>query len=362
MRITDIAFTRCSLGKVERPFYTSTGVPFSEKTFSFLEVKTDEGVAGFAPGGAAAAGMLEQLKARVVGEDPLDPARLWRRLFGGPRVVKGPDLAGIGAVDNALWDLRGKILGLPVYRLLGGFRDRVPVYLSGGFYQDGKDKKALAEECAGYLELGYRAVKIRVGHPGFSLRDDLARVEAVRAAIGPDVELMVDANSGFATLTHAARFIRAAEAYELSWVEEPTWPDDLDGAAELCRTFDTPIAQGEREHTRWGCRELIDRRAADILQPDPEWCGGLTEWVRIAAYASAHHLPVAPHGTHLVGAHAAAAVDNGLWAEGCDEGFFPWHRQFVEQYPMRDGQLVLPSAPGFGIDLDRELIERTRVA
>ncbi|MBO0887301.1 MAG: hypothetical protein J2O38_07870, partial [Acidimicrobiales bacterium] len=90
-------------------------------------------------------------------------------------------------------------------------------------------------------------------------------------------------------------------------------------------------------------------------------CGGLTEWVRIAAYGSAHHLPVAPHGTHLIGAHAAAAVDNGLVAEGCDEGFFPWHREFVEQYPMKDGELVLPSAPGFGIELNRELIGRTRV-
>ena len=361
MRITDITFTRCSLGPVERPFYTSSGAPFAEKTFSFLEVFTDEGLTGFAPGGANAPRMLEQLKSRVVGLDPLDSARLWGRLFGGPRVVKGTDLAGIGAVDNALWDLRGKVLGLPVYRLLGGFRDRVPVYLSGAFYQDGKDAAELAEECAGYVALGYRAVKMRVGHPGFSLRDDVARVAAVRAAIGPDVELMVDANSGWRSVPQAARFLRAVEPYELSWVEEPTWPDDLDAAAELCRAFDTPIAQGEREHTRWGYRELIDRRAADILQPDPEWCGGLTEWVRIAAYASAHHLPVAPHGTHLLGAHAAAAVDNGLCAEGCDEGFFPWHREFIEQYPLKEGELVLPGAPGFGIELNRDLIQRTRV-
>jgi L-alanine-DL-glutamate epimerase-like enolase superfamily enzyme len=204
-------------------------------------------------------------------------------------------------------------------------------------------------------------VKMRVGHPSFSLRQDVARVQAVREAVGPDVGLMVDANSGWRTLADAARFIRAVEPYDLSWVEEPAWPDDLDGAAELCRTFETPIAQGEREHTRWGHRDLIGHRAVDVLQPDPEWCGGLTEWVRIAAYASAHHLPVAPHGTHLIGAHAAAAVDNGLVAEGCDHGFFPWHRQFIEQYPMVDGELVLPSAPGFGVAIDRELVERTRV-
>jgi L-alanine-DL-glutamate epimerase-like enolase superfamily enzyme len=359
MKITDVVAINGSLGKVERPIRASSGPGFTDKSFSFVEVHTDEGLIGITTGGGRSLGYLERLKAQLLGEDPLDSARLWHKMFGGQRVVKGPDIAAVGAVDNALWDLRGQILGLPVYRLLGGFRDRIPVYASGGFYQDGKGPDELAAECAGYVAIGYRAVKMRVGSPALRLRDDVARVAAVRAAIGPDIQLMLDANSIW-NLAQATRFIRAVEEYDLSWVEEPLWPDDLEGNAELCRVFDTPIASGEKEHTRWGHRDLIDRRAADIVQADPEWCGGLTEWVRIAAYASAHHLPVAPHGTHFIGAHAAAAVDNGMIAEGCDEGFFPWLREIMEPYPLVDGELVLPSTPGFGIVLDRERIESAR--
>jgi L-alanine-DL-glutamate epimerase-like enolase superfamily enzyme len=133
--------------------------------------------------------------------------------------------------------------------------------------------------------------------------------------------------------------------------------NDLSGAAELGRTVDVPIASGEGEQTRWGFRALIDAGAADIIQPDCENCGGLTEWMRIAAYASAHYLPMSPHGTHITAAHAVAATENGLTVEGLEE-LFPWRREVIEHWPLVDGELVLPQTPGLGMVLNEDAVKR----
>jgi len=353
MRITDVVTTRFTLGPIENPFHNSnTRSSFSDKSFAFVEIHTDEGVTGIAPTYARQAvrpHFIERLKPLVVGEDPMNHARLWSKMY------PSPDVGAVGAVDNALWDLRGKILGLPVYQLLGGSRDRVPVYASGGYYSDGKGLDDLAKEYAGFIDAGYKAVKLKVG--GVPLREDVVRVATVRDAIGPDIDFMVDANTAW-NVGQATRFIRAVEEYDLTWVEEPVKANDLEGAAELRRRVDVPIASGEGEHLRWGFRDLIDRRAADIVQPDCENCGGLTELMRISAYASAHYLPMAPHGTHLTGAHAVAAADNGLTVEGLEE-LFPWRREVIESWPLdEDGLLCIPQVPGLGIVIDQNAAAR----
>jgi len=352
MRITDVVVNRFSMGPLENAFHNSNSRSvFSEKAFAFVEVHTDEGVTGIAPTYARQVmrpSHIARLKPVVVGEDPMNSARLWAKMY------PYSDVGAIGAIDNALWDLRGKILGQPVYRLLGGVRDRVPVYASGGYYHEGKTLDDLAKEYIGFVDAGYVVVKMKVG--GLSVPEDAARVAIVREAIGPEIGLAVDANRAW-DLPTATRFVRAVEKYELAWVEEPLAVQDLAGARQLRQRIDAPLAGGEGSAGRWEFRDLIDQGAIDIVQPDCENCGGLTEWMRIAAYASAHWLKVSPHGTHLTAAHAVAATENATSVEGLEE-LFPWRREVIEHWPVINGELSLPQTPGLGIVIDEDAVAR----
>jgi D-arabinonate dehydratase len=340
------------MGPLDNPFHNSNARSvFSEKGFAFVEVHTDEGLVGIAPTYARQVmrpSHIDRLKPVVIGEDPLNAARLWSKMY------PSMDVGAIGAIDNALWDLRGKILGQPVYRLLGGMRDTVPVYASGGYYHEGKTLDDLAKEYLGFVDAGYRTVKLKVG--GLPLREDAARVAIVREAIGPDVALAIDANRAW-NLPQATRFVREVEQYDLAWVEEPLAVEDLAGALQLRQRIDVPVAGGEGSHGRWEFRDLIDAGALDIVQPDCENCGGLTEWMRIASYASARFLKISPHGTHLTAAHAVAATENATMVEGLEE-LFPWRREVIEHWPVVEGQLTLPQVPGLGIVLDEAAIAR----
>lgn len=350
MKITDVRAVSFYLGELERPHQNSI-ISFTSKEVTFAEVDTDDGVTGRSFAARSEREMIEgPLRDRLLGMNPMAAARCWHQMFTGWRkpVAKGEAVAAIGSVDNALWDLRGKVLESPVYMLLGGFRDRVPAYAAGGYYEDGKGLAELAAEMAHFVDSGYRAVKMKVGGAPFA--EDVARVRAVREAIGDDVSLMVDANNAWSAY-EAIRFGRAVEEHRISWFEEPCWPDDLAGAAEVCRALDMPIASGEIEFTRWGARDLIEQRAADIVQVDPHTTGGLTEWMRIAALASAHHVPIAPHGNHYVGAHAVAAADNGLIVESYAR-LDSWQDEFFAPMRLEDGDLVVPRTPGLGIEAD----------
>lgn len=356
MKITDVRVQSFNLGKLERPYRNSI-LTTTTKGVSLVQVDTDEGVSGVAFGGGRERQSIEgPIRDRIVGESPLNAARLWHLMFTGWRkpVAKGDAISAIGAVDNALWDLRGKLADQPTYRLLGGFRDRVPAYAAGGYYEEDKGTSGLAAEMERFVAAGYRAVKMKVG--GAPLAEDVARVRAAREAIGPSIRLMVDANNAW-NAPEAIRFGRAVEAFDIGWFEEPCWPDDLAGAAEVCRALDMPVASGEIEYTRWGCRDLIEAGAADIVQADPHTAGGLTEWVRIAAIASAHHLPVAPHGNHWLGAHAVAAVDNGMIVESYAR-LQAWQDDFFAPWELDEGELVLPQKPGLGIEVDLEALRR----
>lgn len=356
MKITDVEVSTFDLGRLERPYRNSI-LTTTGKGVTLVEVRTDEGVSGMAFAGSGERRSIEgPIRGRIMGESPLNSARLWHLMFTGWRkpVAKGDAIAAIGAVDNALWDLRGKLLGQPTYRLLGGFRDRVPAYAAGGYYEEDKGAKGLADEMTRFAAAGYKAVKMKVG--GAALAEDVARVRAAREAIGPDVRLMVDANNAWSA-AEAIRFGRAVEAFDIAWFEEPCWPDDLAGAADVCRALDIPVASGEIEYTRWGFRDLIEQAAADIIQADPHTAGGMTEWLRIAAIASAHHLPVAPHGNHWLGAHAVAAVDNGLIVESYAR-LQAWQDDFFAPWELDDGELVLPQAPGLGIEVDMAALRR----
>jgi L-alanine-DL-glutamate epimerase-like enolase superfamily enzyme len=265
------------------------------------------------------------------------------------------DLMAISKVDIAIWDLMGKALGQPVWRLLGGARDRVRAYGAGGMYMRDKDIPELVAEMLDFTEHGFGAVKMKVA--GAPFREDVARVFAVREAIGPDVELLIDANHAW-TPYEAIRFARAVEQCTIGWLEEPVYPWDHQGCAEVARALDVPVATGENVSSLFAFRDMVDARACDIIQADALYCGGLTEWRKIAAYAAAHSLPMAPHGSAHIGAHCVGGVPNGLVVEvGMYAGREPARPPMLAPLAVDHSYIQLTETPGFGFQIDRDAIK-----
>jgi len=365
----------------------------ASKPALLVEVETDTGLVGLGEaahfGGplVSTATVIEQeLRPHLLGQDPREIERLWelmhRRAYKHAR--GGIVIAAISGVDIALWDLRGKLAGMPLWRLLGGYRRRVPAYATGGFYAEGKGVRELADEMRAYCRHGFRAVKLKVGRNSgiegsplramadrgvceVSLAEDLARVRAVREAIGPDVRLMVDANGAWDVPT-AVRMGRALEELDVYWFEEPVWPDDLAGSAEVASKVAIPIAGYETcSYGTVSFRDYIAARAVHFVQPDVAWAGGLTETLKIAHLAQAANLPLAPHihGSAVAvaaAAHLLGAVRNGSMAEMV----FPAHPlmgDLVREPLVVDGagEIDLGERPGLGIELDPDAVKRYRV-
>jgi L-alanine-DL-glutamate epimerase-like enolase superfamily enzyme len=318
------------------------------------------------------------------GEDPLLIEHLWQKMFARTRQYgrRGLVMQAISGIDIALWDIAGKVAKLPVYRLLGASRDRVEAYASGGFYQEGKSAADLAGEAEGYRARGFKGMKMKIGrNPSTQTHlrqllgqaefcevdpsEDLARVAAVRQALGPTAKLMVDVNCAWSP-DFAIEMGRAMEAQKLYWIEEPVATDDIDGSARVADALATPIAGYETEIGLYGFRELITRGAVDIVQPDIAWAGGFSECRRIAALAQAHHLMVAPHAfasavTLAASLHFIASIPNGLVLE-FDQNPNGLRDDLLKE-PIRiepDGMMRLPERPGLGIELDRGAVERYR--
>ena len=238
-------------------------------------------------------------------------------------------------------------------------RSEIPCYASGGYY--GPEGEAyvdeLVEEMTGYAELGFTAVKMKVG--GLSLAEDVARVAAVREAL-PGVEIMLDANSAW-DVGQAIAAARAFEPLRIAWLEEPVaWFDPVAGLARVAAATSIPIASGEHELHRFACRDLIDHGGVEVMQFDATRAGGITEWLRAAAYASAHGVLMAPHHDPQIHGHLLGGIENG----GIQE-VFPnavrdpvWERLFAERPEIEAGVMRLPEKPGLGIVLDRDALER----
>jgi D-arabinonate dehydratase len=212
---------------------------------------------------------------------------------------------------------------------------------------------------AGYLELGARAVKMKIG--AASLPDDAARVRAVREAVGDDVKLMVDANNAY-TVFEAIQMAQILEPLGVYWFEEPLMPDDLRGLRRVANATRLPIATGENEYTRYGFRDLIEHGDPGILNPDAQFLGGVSEFMKVAALAQAHDLPIAPHGSHDIHVHLATAIPNGLIVEYSPPGSDPLLAPFqADQLQLVDGEVRPPTRPGFGLVLDEKALAGYRV-
>jgi L-alanine-DL-glutamate epimerase-like enolase superfamily enzyme len=363
---------------VERQHVSDFGRNDSFNT-CLVEIDTDAGLTGLGEakigvgnlGNYAAVVELihRELGPTLVGRDPRDITALWEAMYNGGRAHyvtregrtfpivgrRGITVSAMSGIDIALWDLLGKSLGVPIWRLLGGrFRDRVPAYASGGWAPVG----AIGKQLRHYVERGHRAVKMRVGLQDRSVDDSAARVREVRETLGPDIGIMVDAH-GTWSIREAQRFARKVVDCDLAWLEEPVSADNVAGQAEVRASTDIPIASGESEQTRFAFRDLIAARAVDILQPDLAIAGGITETLRICALAAAHGLTVAPHlwGSAILfasGLQLAIATPCVTLLE-FTRGDNPLLNELVQEpFDLRDGFVHASDAPGLGLTLNRE--------
>ena len=336
----------------------------SGRSALFVHIRTDEGIEGLGIGTPVARGIIETaLKPLLLEQDPLCHEKLWDDMFWRVRGYgrKGVAFCAISAVDIALWDLKAKFFGVPLYRLLGPYTDRVPIYGSGGWTSF--TEAELVREQMGYLERGIPRVKMKVAKDfGRSEAEDIRRVAAVRKAVGDDVEIYVDANNGFYA-KQAIGFARRMAEYDVRWIEEPVLADKIDACAEIRARSRVPIATGEHEYTRWGLKQLMDARAADVLQPDIYWAGGISEMLKIAALASTYELVLIPHG------HSTPATAQFIAAQPptlCPilEYLIKWNEihQFFFRNPLKPvrGMITVPTAPGMGVELDEAKIEGER--
>ncbi|MCV0395708.1 MAG: mandelate racemase/muconate lactonizing enzyme family protein [Rhizobiaceae bacterium] len=354
---------------------------------AIVRVDTDTGLTGWgeAKNAAGSAGeyaslvhmINDEIGPRLVGLDPRQPGTVWEMLYNGERAAlasraghamprlarRGHTVAAIGAIDIALWDILGKSLRTPVWRLLGGRKaDRLPAYASGGWAPvDG-----IGAQLVSYVEKGgFRAVKMRVGAMDGAAHVSAERVRAARAALGAGIDIMVDAHGTY-TVAEAKRFAAMVADCDVAWFEEPVIADDKAGMAELRAAIPIPVATGESEATRFAFRDLAMLRAADIFQPDPAFCGGISEAVKIANIASAFNLRFAPHlwagaPCFFAGLHLNAAMASSFVIE-YSLGANPMIHDLVEEtVEARDGMIDVPDGPGLGFTIREDFLAAHRV-
>ena len=336
---------------------------YTHSGLGLVKIETDEGITGIGLGGTGLIGRatIERLTPELIGEDPIDVERLWHKMWI-PKLMgrRGLTTRAISAIDIGLWDIRAKLAGLPLYKLLGGYRRCVPTYIAGGYYEEGKGLRELQQEMEENVEMGARAIKMKVG--AVSIREDVERVKAVREAIGPDVKLLVDANCAY-RYYQAIQFARRIEEYDIFWFEEPVAPDDYEGHRKLAEATSIPIATGENEYTRYGFRDLITHNAAAILNADAKVLGGVTEFMKVVALAQAHDLDIAPHGSQDIHVHLVAAISNGLILEFYRDSVDPmWGKMYHDTLRLNDdGTVSPPDVPGIGVDPNYEALQSYRV-
>lgn len=373
MKITSIETfdLRCA---IEPSFGWSQGW-VDQRMTTLVKITTDDGLVGWGEG--AAAPIINNILAPLlIGQDPMQRAGLWERMFHALYNANNfVGLAGsaLSALDIALWDLVGKATGLPIHALLGGkVRDQVAVYATGLYYTEGEFPNRLLDEARSYVEQGFTGMKTKVG--GLSIEEDVRRVTALREAIGPDIRLMVDANEGYNATTAIRIGLKLAEL-DLIWFEEPVNAQDIDAYLQVKAALPMAIAGGENLRTRFEFKDYFSRRAYDIVQPDIMHCGGITEMARICAMASAHGIQVNPHvwGSPVM---VAASLHLAATLPPCPPARNPQPyaqepvmefdrtpsaiREEVCAVPFKQENsfIAVPEGPGLGIEIDEDAVKR----
>jgi len=381
VKITDVLTHHLSYDYTEPWAYSQAW--YTKRQTLLVEVRTSDGLTGwgeaFGPPEVTRAAVQSVFRPCLIGAEAEQIEPLWERLYAMSRAYgqKGAVIAALSAVDIALWDLLGKRTGLPVHVLLGGcFRESIPVYATGMYYRPVPELprliELLVEEAQTFVSRGFSAVKMKIG--GRPWNEDREILRAIRAAVGAEVGLMVDANCAYDART-AIRIGRELEAHNVLWFEEPVPPEDLEGYLEVKRALDLAIAGGELEFTRYGLRELIARRAVDIVQPELTAVGGLTAGKQVAVLATTFGLRCLPHmfGSVVAQAaalHLAAALPEIPFSLRPSEVIFEVVRLedrlrddlAIEPIPIEGGRIRVPKAPGLGVTLDPKKLDRYRVS
>lgn len=327
-----------------------------------VTLRTDAGIDGiaylwcFGPRRARVlAAMVDELAQYALGFDARQTVALWDKLWRENNFFgrAGVAMLAHSALDTACWDIKARAAGQPLWQLLGGAARSVPTYAGGLFLSD--PLEAIVEEARGYVRQGFRAMKMRAGMP--RLADDVKRFAAVREAIGPDVQLMIDAVQAW-TPDDAIRACHALAPFDITWIEDPVAFDDHAGMARVAASVPMPLCAGENDYSRVGFARLIGQAGIRIAMPDLQRVGGVTEWMRVAALADAHRLRVTPHAFHEVSVQLMCAVPNGFWLE-----YVPWwERLFTDPPKLSDGGMTPPAGPGLGLQFDWNALDAHRIA
>ena len=389
MKITGIHTYILKVPLGEQRFYSSQ-CAFPERNSMLVKIETDEGIYGWGEGGQYGPAepvkcVIDTILAPILkGRDPMDKGILWDEMYQSTRDFgqKGTYIEAISAVDIALWDICGKALGVPVYKLLGGKkRNFVPCYATGCYYrgEDVLDFKTalpkLQKEAESYVEAGFEMLKIKVGL--LSVEDDAKRVSAIREAVGESVKLFCDCNHSYNAYT-AIRMAKYLEENQVLFMEEPVVPEDFEGYCRVRRATKIAVAGGECEYTAFGFKRYIERGCIDIAQPDICVSGGLTEFQRIAAVAGVYGTAVIPHvwGSGVAIAAALAAIAAmPLFPHTANpvpfqnEPMMEYDRNpnplrdelLVENFELKDRKVKVPDKEGLGIDIDDKVLEKYRV-
>lgn len=331
--------------------------------YTIVRITTDHGLEGIGVtyhevgGEATKALIVNNIAPNIIGRDPFETEVIWQDMFNYLRGVgrKGLTFCALSAVDIALWDLKGKICDCPLYKLWGGNRKRVPVYASGGWtsYSD----EELVEEVKGMVENGYSAIKFKVGvDNGNNPSRDVDRVRKVREAVGDDIRIMLDANNCWDAAT-GVQFANRVRDYNILFLEEPVFADDIYGLAKYKRGTDVPLASGEHEYTKFGARDLIMHEAADVIQCDATRAGGFTEMLKIAGMTQAWNLKFAPHAMENIHIHLVSAAPNGFSLERLLLFEEITKNIYIGAPVPKDGFMEIPDLPGLGLELNMDFVK-----
>ncbi|MGL1894469.1 MAG: mandelate racemase/muconate lactonizing enzyme family protein [Spirochaetaceae bacterium] len=351
---------------------------YNTRTIMILKITTDTGIVGwgesFGPAYVNKALIDNYFTPYIMGRDPLDIEVIWEGLYNMFRdhSPKGNAIEAMSAIDIALWDIKGKFLNLPIYKLLGGTPRKHLLPYATGLYptQLPSNHKVLVQEALRYKNDGFKAIKIKIG---FGIEDDINLVKKIRAAVGNDLMLMVDANHAYNANT-ALKVCRGIEECNITWFEEPVPPEDIDGYIELKSKTTIPLSGGEAEFTRYGFNNLLNRRAVDIVQPDCAVTGGISEFRKIAMLAHVNNIQCYPHVWGSViglftAIHCAFSLPDYPHKLVQEDMLLEYDRTTnifrdkLAKQPLElvDGYILPPTKPGLGIEIDEELLEKYRV-
>lgn len=382
MKITNVEafWLRCPIPK-EKQHRSDYGL-LTDFDMTLVVVTTDNGLQGFGESKAAVGSsgvcasivscIENEIKPILIGQDARNISRIWEMVYNGTRDHyalsrgrkfpilgrRGLTISGMSGVDTALWDLKGKALGVPVVELLGGAcRDQMECYASGGWA--GKDK--IGDQLNSYISKGFKGVKMRVGIMDNTVSESVKRVKAAREAIGEEIKLMTDAHGTF-SVPEAKQFCKGVEDCNLYWFEEPISPDNRHGTAEVRASTYIPIAAGESEYTAFDVRDLIELRAMDVLQPDSAIIGGITESMRVSQLAHTYQLELAPHCwgsafSFMAGVNVAFASPAAVVIEYSLGGNPMMYDLVNEKIEVKDGFISAPSGPGLGLSPNWDFVK-----